>query len=122
MRFVKRDYPSYFPAPVDEPLEIRENVVKDSGSTHVVFSKISSKDLSAKVLDPRVFTLSNLIKNNEIISPGDVSKLLNTTDPEDIERLSGHISERAFNYIRMNNPNYNPEKNILEKEVVEETK
>lgn len=122
MRFVKKDFHCIFPSVEDDGVIVRENLPQENGSVHVCFKKVSSSELSAKVMDPRVVTLTRLIQNNEIIEPGNVGTLLDLQDKESIENLAGSIGERAFKYIQDNNPYYNSEKNILEKPIKEEEK
>lgn len=84
-----------------QPKFVTQPDVTDDGRKilNLSLQSIRSDELSKKTLNPDLINMAYIIETGNVIDPKQVSKLLNITDPADIERLKGNLSSNMYEYL-----------------------
>lgn len=108
----KTEYPVHQPRVFDRGEFVRKQIPSKKSGLDVVFESVSSKEISDVQLDPRVVDLEQCIASNQFIEPRQVQEILNMTDPEDIDKMVGKLSEETFSWLKQNMTDWDFEKNV----------
>lgn len=108
----KTEYPIHQPEVVDRGEVVRKQIPSKKSGFDVVFEEVPSKVVSDAQLDPRIITLEQCIRDNTFIEPRQVQEALNLSDPNDIDKLVGKLSDETFAWLKENMTDWDFENNV----------
>lgn len=91
-----------FSAPEDlEQLEPTYQPMNDDGTGHsrVLFVPVKLSEISRKVMNPNVVTLTRLIESGDYVDPTKMMRVFKISDPADLEVKREQLGENMFKYL-----------------------
>ena len=84
--------------------EIQVNPVQqgDKVIQYVELKHMKSSEISKQTLDPGIITLESMLEAGVTLNPGQCARMLNLSDPADLEQRSAQMSENLYKVLLEN--------------------